>query len=189
MQIEVKASTGQTITVEVKESDKIYQVKRKLLEELGIPRNCRQDLFHATRIPMNDNLTVGDYSLRDSSLLYLQVGLPEPDDFNIIRVIVYKRRKSSERSPVYTMLVEKSERVGNVKEKLSALFGLDKNSFFLEETCESNVFDEENKTLGECNVHDLCNFIFRRTASHDHIPETKSINQMVKKEVKDENVD
>ncbi|KAH9300668.1 hypothetical protein KI387_012251, partial [Taxus chinensis] len=120
MDIHVKVSTGQTITLEVKTFETIEQVKEKINNGLGIPipRECKQQLFYRTVVsPLKDILTVGYYNMKQGSLLHFEVDFPDEDDGQILRIAFYQYRKK----PVCTYFVKRNETVESVRNKLLSL--------------------------------------------------------------------
>jgi ubiquitin C len=73
MQIIVKTLTGKTITMKVKGSDTIDNVKNKLQVLEGIPPDQQRLLFNSTEL--EDAQTISDYNIQEGTTLYLVLRL------------------------------------------------------------------------------------------------------------------
>ena len=72
MQIFVKTQTGKTITLEVKPSDTIDNVKAMIQDMEGIPVH-QQRLAITKPVELKDSCTLNDYSIRNRTTLHLMV--------------------------------------------------------------------------------------------------------------------
>ena len=75
MQIFVRTLTGKTITLEVKPSYAIYDVKTQIQEKEGIPLEQQHLIF--TGEHLKDGLTLSRYSVHKESTLHLMILFPE----------------------------------------------------------------------------------------------------------------
>ena len=110
MQIFIKTLTGKTITLEVKPSDTIKKVKRKIQDKKGIPRSQQHLIFK--RQELKDRQTLDEYKVTNKSSVHLRLGdeldrilinvefptgrkifinASPKDDFESVRKMIYDR--------------------------------------------------------------------------------------------------
>ena len=110
MQIFIKTLTGRTITLEVKPSDTIKKVKRKIQDKEGIPRSQQHLIFK--RQELKDRQTLDEYKVTNKSSVHLRLGdeldrilinvefptgrkifinASPKDDFESVRKMIYDR--------------------------------------------------------------------------------------------------
>ena len=73
MQLFVKTLDGTTVTVDVESADNIGQIKQKIQEKQGVPKENQRLIFNGKEL--QDDRTVGDYGLQAANTLHLVLRL------------------------------------------------------------------------------------------------------------------
>ena len=114
--IYIKALDGNSITIDIKPSDTIFNIKEKIYEKRGISTN-EQDLFF-NRIQLEDAKTLSDYNIHNLSTVNLVI-LP----FKIDNKIFVKTLDGR----AITLDIHKKDSVLNIKEKIEDKEGISPN--------------------------------------------------------------
>ena len=137
MLIFVRTPTGKAITLKVKATDTILDVKTKIQDKEGIPTN-QQDLFFGCN-QLQDDCTLSDYDIKKEFTLHLVLHLCDAIKI-FVKTITGK---------TITLDVEASDTIDSVKSKIQDKEGIPPEQQLL---YFSAKILQNDHTLSDCNV-------------------------------------
>eukprot|EP01041_Mallomonas_annulata_P005656 gene5656-11412_t len=139
MQIFIKSLAGKTLTLDVKPSDTIANVKDKIQIKFGIPSDRNRMIFAGK--PLEDDHTLSDYNIQKNTTLNVIV-----DNLEGVSIFVMCMTGNS-----YMIDVELSDTIAIVKQKIQIKEGIilpgEHQLFF------AGKLLQDSQTLSECEVH------------------------------------
>jgi ubiquitin C len=109
----IKALDGKIITIDIRPSDTIFNIKEKIYEKGGIPPN-EQDLFF-NRIQLEDAKTLSDYNIHNLSTVNLVILPFKIDNKIFVKTLDGKR---------ITLDIQTKDTITNIKEKIQDKEGI-----------------------------------------------------------------
>ena len=143
-QIFIKTLQGKTITIDVKDSDKIESIKQKISIKEGIPTDQQRLVFNGKQL--EDNSTIAEYNIDTESTIHLVLRLRGGgiDDETTKQIFI-----KTLQGKTITIDVKNSDKIESIKQKISIKEGIPADQQRL-------VFNgkqlEDGSTIAEYNI-------------------------------------
>ena len=161
MQIHVKTPDGKKITLTVDPNQTIDDIKSKVNEKAGIPKDEQRFVFSDQ--PLDDRKQLSDYGIKHGDTVNMepmQICVEEPN-----------------RKKTHTLDVEPTDTIGDVKKKIEKQCGIPEDQQRLK--CDGKPLDSDNLTLRDCGIKHKSTLNLEPMQIHVKTPDGKKITLTV----------